>query len=264
MKPLLLLVVSISVITANAQLLIRNTSIVDVENKKILPQQNVLIQNGIITDISKNIKAPSGTTVVHGSGKWLMPGLVDAHVHFSQSGGIYTRPDAIDLRRNRRYEDEVRWTHQNMEGLLRRYARAGITSVVDVGSTVNFLTQRDSFRSKVELIAWCRRRKLPVIVCGSAGGRIDATQVRVRDLSRTEHDAMLALIRRKLRAEFNFPKNSSRYFGVPAVYSLENVRYPQADGTVCGLRPPSGGDSAALKLALGMNQRSRSKSPAGR
>ncbi|MDQ3269724.1 MAG: tRNA threonylcarbamoyladenosine dehydratase [Pseudomonadota bacterium] len=105
----------------------------------------------------------------------------------------------------------------------------------------------DSFRSKVELIAWCRRRKLPLIVCGSAGGRTDVTQVRVRDLSRTEHDAMLALIRRKLRAEFNFPKNTDRYFGVPAVYSLENVRYPQADGSVCGIRPSSGGD-ASLKL----------------
>ena len=89
----------------------------------------------------------------------------------------------------------------------------------------------DSFRSKVEMIAWCRRRKLPLIVVGSAGGRTDPTQVRVRDLSRTEHDAMLALVRKKLRGEFNFPKNADRYFGVPAVYSLENVRYPQADGT---------------------------------
>lgn len=108
----------------------------------------------------------------------------------------------------------------------------------------------DSFRSKVELIAWCRRRKLPVVVCGSAGGRTDTTLVRVRDLSRTEHDAMLALIRKKLRGEFNFPKNKDRYFGVSAIYSLENVRYPQADGTVCGLRPPVAGD-AALKLDCG-------------
>ena len=82
----------------------------------------------------------------------------------------------------------------------------------------------DSFRSKVELIAWCRRRKLPLVTVGSAGGRTDPTQVRVRDLSRTEHDAMLALIRKKLRGEFNFPKNADRYFGVPAVYSLENVQ----------------------------------------
>jgi len=108
----------------------------------------------------------------------------------------------------------------------------------------------DSFRSKVELIAWCKRRKQPVLTIGSAGGRIDPTLVRVRDLSRTEHDAMLALVRKKLRAEFNFPKNRQRYFGVPAVYSLENVRYPQPDGSVCGLRPVLGAD-AALKLDCG-------------
>jgi len=108
----------------------------------------------------------------------------------------------------------------------------------------------DSFRTKVETIAWCRRRKLPMITVGSAGGRTDATQVRVRDLSRTEHDAMLALVRKKLRSEFNFPKNPQRYFGVSAIYSLENVQYPQPDGTVCGLRPVLGAD-AALKLDCG-------------
>jgi tRNA A37 threonylcarbamoyladenosine dehydratase len=95
----------------------------------------------------------------------------------------------------------------------------------------------DAFRVKLELIAACRRGKQPLIVVGSAGGRADPTQVRVRDLSRTEHDKLLSLIRRKLRQEFGFPKNPQRYFGVPAVYSLENVRYPQPDGSVCGLRP---------------------------
>jgi tRNA threonylcarbamoyladenosine dehydratase len=108
----------------------------------------------------------------------------------------------------------------------------------------------DSFRSKLEAIAWCRRRKQPLITVGSAGGRTDATQVRVRDLSRTEHDAMLSLVRKKLRSDFGFPRNADRYFGVPAVYSLENVRYPQADGSVCGLRPKVSGD-AALKLDCG-------------
>jgi tRNA A37 threonylcarbamoyladenosine dehydratase len=102
----------------------------------------------------------------------------------------------------------------------------------------------DAFRVKVELIAWCRRRKQKLIVVGAAGGRTDPTQIRVRDLARTEQDALLALIRRKLRTEFNFPKNKDRYFSIPAVYSLENVQYPQADGSVCGIRPatdPEGG-----------------------
>ena len=128
-------------------------------------------------------------------------------------------------------------TPSNLEDLLGR----GYDLVIDAC---------DSFRTKVEAIAWCRRRKLPIITIGAAGGRRDPTLVRVRDLSRTEHDAMLALIRKKLRAEFNFPKNHQRYFGVSAIYSLENVQYPQADGTVCGLRPTLGPD-AALKLDCG-------------
>ncbi|MFC0677695.1 ThiF family adenylyltransferase [Lysobacter korlensis] len=128
-------------------------------------------------------------------------------------------------------------TAANLEALLDR----GFDLVLDAC---------DSFRTKVELIAWCRRRKVPMVVVGAAGGRTDPTLVRIRDLSRTEHDAMLALIRKKLRSEFNFPKNRDRYFGVPAVYSLENVRYPQPDGTVCGLRPGTGQD-AALKLDCG-------------
>lgn len=128
-------------------------------------------------------------------------------------------------------------TPSNMEALL--------------GTPVDLVLDAcDSFRSKVEMIAYCRRRKQPILTVGAAGGRSDVTQVRVRDLSRTEHDAMLSLIRKKLRGEFNFPKNHDRYFGVPAVYSLENVRYPQADGSVCGTRPQLGKDEA-LKLDCG-------------
>lgn len=128
-------------------------------------------------------------------------------------------------------------TPSNMEALLDRDAQLVLDAC-------------DSFRSKLEAIAWCRRRKLPLVTVGSAGGRTDPTQVRVRDLSRTEHDAMLSLVRKKLRADFGFPRNADRYFGVPAIYSLQNVRYPQADGSVCGLRPRLDAD-ASLKLDCG-------------
>ena len=104
----------------------------------------------------------------------------------------------------------------------------------------------DAFRVKLEMIAWCKRNKQPVLVCGSAGGRADPTRIEVRDLSRTEHDALLALLRKKLRQDFRFPRNPKRSFGIPAVFSRENVRYPQPDGSVCGTRPV-GGD-ASLRL----------------
>ncbi len=108
----------------------------------------------------------------------------------------------------------------------------------------------DSFRVKVEAIAFCRRRRIPLITVGSAGGRTDPTRIILRDLSRTEHDAMLALVRKKLRTEFNFPRNPKRSFGVPAVFSLENVQYPQPDGSVCGQRPVLDPD-VSLRLECG-------------
>ena len=107
----------------------------------------------------------------------------------------------------------------------------------------------DAFRVKVEMIAWCRRRKIALIVSGSAGGRTDPTLITVRDLAKTEHDAMLALIRKKLREDHGFPRGPKRYFGVQAVYSLQNVRYPQADGSVCGTRPDS--SDGGFKLDCG-------------
>jgi imidazolonepropionase-like amidohydrolase len=147
-RVLLLLLFFMCLYAAPAQVVIRNITVVDVEAKKMIPAQTVVVQEGRIAAIGKKVTTPQGAQVIDGTGKYLMPGLVDAHVHFSQSGGLYTRPDAIDLRTYKSYSQEIAWTHQNMEALLRRYLRAGITTVVDVGSTVQFLKQRDSFRTK--------------------------------------------------------------------------------------------------------------------
>lgn len=131
-----------------SQVLITNTTVLDVVNKKVLHSQNVLLQRGVITAIGNNVRAPRRTQVINGEGKFLIPGFVDTHVHFFQSGGLFTRPDIVDLRRFKAYEEEIRWTHHNMENFLRRYTSAGITTVVDVGSTVRFLQKRDTFRNK--------------------------------------------------------------------------------------------------------------------
>jgi tRNA A37 threonylcarbamoyladenosine dehydratase len=125
----------------------------------------------------------------------------------------------------------------NLEAMLAR----GFDLVIDAC---------DSVRSKLDLVVACKRRKLPLVVVGSAGGRTDPTLVRVRDLSRTEHDALLALMRKRLRADHGFPRNADRYFGIPAVYSMENVKYPHPDGSVSGVRPGLE-PAAAFKLDCG-------------
>jgi len=108
----------------------------------------------------------------------------------------------------------------------------------------------DALRVKVAMIAFCRRRKIPVVVSGSAGGRRDPTLITARDLSKTEHDVLLGLVRKKLREDYGWTRNPKRYFGVQAVFSRENVNYPQPDGSVCKTRPP-GDAEGALKLDCG-------------
>jgi len=120
---------------------------------------------------------------------------------------------------------------------------AGFDAVVDAC---------DALRVKVEMIVFCRRRKIPIVVSGSAGGRRDPTLIASRDLSKTEHDAMLALVRKKLRDDFGWSRNPKRYFGVQAVFSRENVNYPQPDGTVCKTRPDAGEGALKLDCAGGL------------
>ena len=103
----------------------------------------------------------------------------------------------------------------------------------------------DGFRIKAGLIAHCRRRKLPLITVGGAGGQTDPTRIRVADLSRTEHDVLLSRTRRLLRSDYGFPVNPQRRFAVPCVYSLEQLHYPDDSGGVSREKPGSGGLSCA-------------------
>jgi tRNA A37 threonylcarbamoyladenosine dehydratase len=119
-------------------------------------------------------------------------------------------------------------TSSNLWDLLGRDGLAPYDAVLDAC---------DALKVKVEMIAFCRRRKIPVVVSGSAGGRMDPTLVTARDLSKTEHDAMLALVRQKLRDDYGWTRNPKRYFGVQAVFSHENPN---------GVFDPSGKSGAAL------------------
>src|SRR3989475_9456821 len=47
---------------------------------------------------------PPDADTVSAAGKWIIPGLVDTHVHFSQTGWVDGRPDALDLRDRYPYE----------------------------------------------------------------------------------------------------------------------------------------------------------------
>jgi imidazolonepropionase-like amidohydrolase len=95
----------------------------------------VVVEDGTIAAVgpSGDVAVPEGAAVMDASGKYVVPGLVDGHVHFFQSGGLYTRPDAIDLRAARSHAEEFRLIRTRLPDTFRRYLRSGVTSVVDVG-----------------------------------------------------------------------------------------------------------------------------------
>jgi tRNA A37 threonylcarbamoyladenosine dehydratase len=89
----------------------------------------------------------------------------------------------------------------------------------------------DDVDAKISLIMWCRRRRIPIVVAGAAGGKTNPAELRVDDLTRTHRDPLLAKIRRQLRRDCGFPKNPHEKFGIPCVYSGQPVHNPT--GTTC-------------------------------
>lgn len=126
--------------------IIKDVHLLDVEKQKILENVSVKIVDGKIDRIDKfrKMNFEEGDTVIDGTGKYLIPGLMDAHIHFFQSGGIYTRPDAMDLTHVFSYEQEIQFAKDNATDYMKRYLRNGITTVMDVGGPLWNYVVRDS------------------------------------------------------------------------------------------------------------------------
>ncbi len=90
----------------------------------------------------------------------------------------------------------------------------------------------DATRHKCLLIDKTRRRGLPIITCGGAGGRIDPSRIKVDDLARTINDPLLLQVRKRLRQDYGFPQFKRQKFRVPCVYSDELPLFPTDDGGV--------------------------------
>lgn len=99
----------------------------------------------------------------------------------------------------------------------------------------------DSIKAKTALIAHCKRNKIPLVTIGGAGGQLDPTQIELTDLAKTVNDPLLAKVRNNLRRDYNYSRNVKRSFGIDAVYSKEQLRYPKPDGNVCHAKPASEG-----------------------
>ncbi|SHH52017.1 tRNA cyclic N6-threonylcarbamoyladenosine(37) synthase TcdA [Massilia sp. CF038] len=115
----------------------------------------------------------------------------------------------------------------------------------------------DSVRAKAALIAWCRDHQLPVVTIGSAGGKTDAAKIEVRDMSKTEQEPLLKMVRKRLRSDYGFPRSLKTKFHVDAVFSMEPLAMPETDGSceidaVTGLNCAGFGSSMVVTATFGM------------
>jgi imidazolonepropionase-like amidohydrolase len=116
--------------------------------RAVIRDATVLVDGERIVAVgpSAQVTVPPGADRIDVRGRWIIPGLVDGHIHFFQSGGLYTRPDGLDLRHRVSYAAEQAWIQANLDDLFRRYLRSGVTTVADAGGPMWNLAARDRAR----------------------------------------------------------------------------------------------------------------------
>jgi imidazolonepropionase-like amidohydrolase len=72
----------LSTLIFSQSVLIKNGNVITI-TKGNLEKTDVLITNGKIAKIDRNISVPSGTKVIDASGQYIMPGIIDAHSHIA-------------------------------------------------------------------------------------------------------------------------------------------------------------------------------------
>jgi len=95
----------------------------------------------------------------------------------------------------------------------------------------------DSIKFKCELVNYCRRNKIPVVMTGGAGGLTDPGQIQIADLTKTYNDPLAAKVRSRLRHDYGYSRNCKRKFSIDCVFSSQQQLYPRPDGSVSTQKP---------------------------
>ncbi|MEO2045367.1 MAG: amidohydrolase family protein [Pirellulales bacterium] len=98
--------------------IIRDVSVLDISSGKMIPNRTIVIRGDRIDAIStppKPLSIPDGSTLIEGHGKFVIPGLIDAHVHLVHLADR---------------------THVTGDEFLPLFLAAGVTSVRSAGDAI--------------------------------------------------------------------------------------------------------------------------------
>jgi imidazolonepropionase-like amidohydrolase len=167
------------------------------------PDSTIIIRGSRIETVGPSdlVPVPKGATVIDGKGKWVVPGLVDAHVHFFQSGNLYTRPDVADFNAVVPYAAEVARNKARLDATFKVWLANGVTGVVDIGGPFwNF-----DVRDRAAVTAEAPR----MAVAGPLISMVERPQLDLGDppiIRIDTPEAGLALVRRALARDADYIK----------------------------------------------------------
>jgi cytosine/adenosine deaminase-related metal-dependent hydrolase len=110
-------------------------TVIDGTGRPSISNAVVVVTGDRLTCVGTSVQCPvpAGATRVDVSGRFITPGLVDAHVHFSQTGWVDGRPDGLSAPALYPYPETARALRANPMRWYRSYLCSGVTAVYDVG-----------------------------------------------------------------------------------------------------------------------------------
>jgi imidazolonepropionase-like amidohydrolase len=107
---------------------IRNANIITIANGDI-ENGTIVVRNGKITAVGRDVQVPAGVRVIDGTGKYVMPGIIDAHSHAALENGINEGSESVT--------PEVQVQLRNDDPVIYRALAGGVTAALLLHGSAN-------------------------------------------------------------------------------------------------------------------------------
>ena len=119
-----LLALVLAALSLSAATLIEDVTLISPERSASRPHTDVLIRDGKIAQIGTHLRVPAGTARIDGRGRYLVPGLIDSHVHLGNGNAGPLDDDAVN-----RHPELLADYHAQ---LPRSFLAFGFTTIIDL------------------------------------------------------------------------------------------------------------------------------------
>src|SRR5436190_1360273 len=98
---------------------IRNATLITITGGDI-ENGTIVVRNGKISAVGRNVNVPAGVRTIDGTGKFVMPGIIDAHSHAALENGINEGSESVT--------PEVQVQLKNDDPVIYRALAGGVTA----------------------------------------------------------------------------------------------------------------------------------------